>query len=122
MIAPASDGIVTDDPSTITGIRSVACIREVASIATGRMCDYTVQYGPNAGQRGTYELAYQKLRITVWELHSGRPLQTGEIDTPADHCPAERYITRGTRTTNPVSKAQVGQWFAAHFVDGEPVG
>ena len=121
VISPHPDGRLLADASVLARTRAVTCVTFGSAVRTGRTCRYGAG-SPSPGSRSASELASNRWRVVVYELHSGAVLHQGEIATSTSHCPRHRYAHRGSSGTVAfiLGRDDVLAWFARHFAEGTP--
>jgi len=123
-VSPTTAGArFSSEASEIHDIRSVTCIDFIETVPLGRRCPYHVLDATRPSlspPQVELDSAYNRYRIAVYELHSGKVLTEGEIDSRNDACP--RFVPNPDETVGYwLTGQQVLDWMHTHFVDGKPV-
>lgn len=119
-VSPKPDGVelFTDQ---IADVRTVACVDFVELRGTGQQCSYSGSGTQNLFDESSHELASSVWAVSVYELHSGKKVSGGEIQSRSDVCPGFIQVaTPDEQVHYSVTNQDIVNWLGTKFPDGVP--
>ncbi|MFN8019002.1 MAG: hypothetical protein U0P45_12895 [Acidimicrobiales bacterium] len=104
---------------SIALVSVAVCVDQSSSTRAKGTCDYELTNPSSLGEDASARLLKTTFRVRAYEVHTGKLLTSGTIETPVDRCPGYAYIG-GKGVSNPLTEAAVLAWLGDHFPGGVP--
>lgn len=96
-------------------IRLATCVDRLETAATTITCRYRIDDGERRAK-----LVGTRFAVTVYDNSTGRKVTSGQLVTPTDSCPTKALLADDRVVSQPLTRAAVLAWWAAHFQGGTP--